>query len=123
MLFQNAFSQSMGGKSTTLLQRITAKPIFFQCCFLNGAFACEMKQLSLLKPQSIFATSPKKGTEDKLFFFNILIGCSDSDIELLLLIASFKGNSCEHKLTCFSQEVGMRYLYVFIVVCVSIIYD
>lgn len=65
------------------------------------------KQLSFLKPLSIFAQFLKKGTEDKLFFFfNVLISCSDSDTELLVLIATFKkGNSCEHKLTCFFQEV------------------
>lgn len=37
-------------KSTTLLKRIIAKTIFLKkCFFLNHAFACEMKQLSLLK--------------------------------------------------------------------------
>lgn len=36
-------------KSTTLLKRIIAKTIFKKCFFLNHAFACEMKQLSLLK--------------------------------------------------------------------------
>lgn len=31
---------------------------------------------------------PKNGAEDKLFFFKILISCSDLDIESLVFIAA-----------------------------------
>lgn len=80
----------MGEKSTTLLKRIIAKTIFKKCFFVSDAFACEMKQLSLLNHQTIFAMFPKKRTEDKLFFLKILISLSDSDIELLVFIAALK---------------------------------
>lgn len=84
--FSKRFSQNMGKKPTTVLKRIPAKTILRNA----SSFPCEMKQLSLLKRQSIFVVFPKKRTEDKLFFLDISISCSDSDIELLVFIASSK---------------------------------
>jgi penicillin-binding protein-related factor A (putative recombinase) len=49
MHFQN-LSVKLWEKSTTLLKSIRVKIISTQCFSLKDAFACEMKQLSLVKP-------------------------------------------------------------------------
>lgn len=72
------YQSKYGEKSTTLLKESQPKPFLGSA----SAFPCKMKQLSLLNCQSIFVVFPKKRTEDKLFFLNISINCSVSDIEL-----------------------------------------